>query len=84
MRHCFYCPGERDKDELYLNVVLEYVPDTVYRFCRGFAKAREYVPMIYVKLFVYQLARSLVYLHAPPVCPQLHSYARVFGAPAGK
>ena len=29
LKHCFYCNGEKP-DELYLNLVLEYIPDTVY------------------------------------------------------
>jgi len=30
MKHCFYSNGDKP-DELYLNLVLEYVPDTLYR-----------------------------------------------------
>lgn len=29
-RYFFYCAGDK-KDELYLNLILEYVPETVYR-----------------------------------------------------
>lgn len=64
MKHCFYSNGEKP-DELYLNLVLEFVPDTVYRFCRHFTKNKEFMPVIYVKLFTYQLCRALHYLHAP-------------------
>eukprot|EP01006_Ploeotia_vitrea_P042460 TRINITY_DN66629_c1_g28_i1.p1 TRINITY_DN66629_c1_g28~~TRINITY_DN66629_c1_g28_i1.p1 ORF type:complete len:376 (-),score=33.60 TRINITY_DN66629_c1_g28_i1:218-1345(-) len=64
MKHCFYSNGEK-QDELYLNLVLEYVPDTVYRFCRHFTKNKEFMPVIYVKLFTYQLCRALHYLHSP-------------------
>jgi len=66
MKHCFYCNGDR-ADDLYLNLVLEFFPDTVYRFCRHFSKNKEYLPIIYVKLFVYQLGRALAYLHSPTV-----------------
>nr|ACH72986.1 protein kinase A [Euglena gracilis] len=64
MKHCFYSNGEKP-DELYLNLVLEFVLDTVYRFCRHFTKNKEFMPVIYVKLFTYQLCRALHYLHAP-------------------
>jgi glycogen synthase kinase 3 beta len=64
MRHCFYSNGEKP-DELYLNLVLEFLPDTVYRFSRMFSRQKEYMPLLYVKLFTYQLCRALSYLHNP-------------------
>lgn len=45
--HTFLCP---QKDELYLNLVLEYVPETVYRVARHFTKAKLIIPIIYVKV----------------------------------
>lgn len=60
--------GPAQAEEIYLNLVLEYVPDTVYRVCRMYQKAGETTPMIYVKLFVYQLARSLAYIHGLGIC----------------
>jgi len=63
LKHCFYSNGEKP-DELYLNLVMEFVPDTVLRFCRMFSKQREYMPLIYVKLFAYQLIRAVAYLHS--------------------
>eukprot|EP01059_Diplonema_ambulator_P015816 TRINITY_DN27024_c0_g1_i1.p1 TRINITY_DN27024_c0_g1~~TRINITY_DN27024_c0_g1_i1.p1 ORF type:complete len:365 (+),score=49.95 TRINITY_DN27024_c0_g1_i1:53-1147(+) len=62
MKHCFYSNGEKP-EELYLNLVLEYVPDTVYRFTRHFTKNKEFMPIVFVKLFVYQLSRALNYIH---------------------
>ena len=64
MKHCFYSNGDKP-EELYLNLVLEYVPDTVYRFTRHFTKNKEFMPIIFVKLFVYQLSRALNYIHSP-------------------
>ena len=64
MRHCFYSNGEKP-DELYLNLVLEFLPDTVYRFSRMFSRQKEYMPLLYCKLFAYQLCRALAYLHNP-------------------
>lgn len=53
LRHCFFSTTE--KDELYLNLVLEYVPETVYRVLRHYSKANQRMPMIYVKLYTYQV-----------------------------
>jgi len=53
---------------LYLNLVLEFVPDTVYRVARAFHKKKEYMPILYVKLYAYQLCRSLAYIHGLGIC----------------
>ncbi|OBS72609.1 hypothetical protein A6R68_12822, partial [Neotoma lepida] len=67
LRYFFYSSGEK-KDELYLNLVLEYVPETVYRVARHFTKAKLIIPIIYVKVYMYQLFRSLAYIHSQGVC----------------
>lgn len=38
------------KDEVYLNLVLDFVPETVYRVARHFNKAKTTIPIIYVKV----------------------------------
>ncbi|KAG8143475.1 hypothetical protein E2320_000700 [Naja naja] len=48
LRYFFYSSGEK-KDEVYLNLVLDYVPETVYRVARHFTKAKQTIPVIYVK-----------------------------------
>ncbi|RAL40915.1 hypothetical protein DM860_008613 [Cuscuta australis] len=66
LKHCFFSTTE--KDELYLNLVLEYVPETLYRVSRHYSKANQRMPMIYVKLYTYQIFRSLAYIHGIGVC----------------
>ena len=56
------------KDEVYLNLVLEYVPETVYRASRYFNKLKTTMPMLEVKLYIYQLFRSLAYIHSRGIC----------------
>ena len=38
------------KDEVYLNLVLDYVPETVYRVARHYSRAKQTLPVIYVKV----------------------------------
>lgn len=38
------------KDEVYLNLVLDYVPETVYRVARHYSRAKQTLPMIFVKV----------------------------------
>lgn len=53
LKHCFFSTTE--KDELYLNLVLEYVPETVHRVIKHYNKLNQRLPLIYVKLYTYQV-----------------------------
>ena len=63
-----FCVGILKKDEVYLNLVLEYVPETVYRASRHYAKLKQPMPMLQIKLYMYQLLRSLAYIHSVGIC----------------
>ncbi|KAI3854453.1 hypothetical protein MKX03_036476 [Papaver bracteatum] len=53
LKYCFSSTIE--KDELYLNLVLEYVPETVHRVIKHYNKMNQRMPVIYVKLYNYQV-----------------------------
>ncbi|XP_015077006.1 shaggy-related protein kinase epsilon-like [Solanum pennellii] len=61
LRHCFYSTTE--KNEVYLNLVLEYVSETVYRVSRHYSRVNHHMPIIYVQLYMYQICRALNYMH---------------------
>ncbi|KAG9154863.1 hypothetical protein Leryth_025222 [Lithospermum erythrorhizon] len=61
-KHCFYSTTE--KNELYLNLVLEYVSETVYRVLRSYTRMKQHMPITYVQLYTYQICRALNYLHS--------------------
>jgi len=67
LKHCFYSQGEKP-DELYLNLVLEYIPETVYSISRQHSKAKIALPLLYVKLYLYQLSRALSHIHSLGIC----------------
>lgn len=67
LKQCFYSSGEKP-DEVYLNLVMEYVPDTVYRLCRHYFKMDQTIPLISTKLYTYQLLRSLQHIHSMGIC----------------
>uniref|UniRef100_A0AAY4BM79 Glycogen synthase kinase 3 beta, genome duplicate a n=1 Tax=Denticeps clupeoides TaxID=299321 RepID=A0AAY4BM79_9TELE len=50
LRYFFYSSGDK-KDEVYLNLVLDYVPETVYRVARHYSRAKQTLPMVYVKVW---------------------------------
>ncbi|CAM9383875.1 unnamed protein product [Ectocarpus sp. 12 AP-2014] len=67
LKHCFYSNGDKT-DEIYLNLVLEFVPETVYSVARQYHKSKQTLPILLVKLYLYQLARALAHIHALGIC----------------
>jgi serine/threonine protein kinase len=63
----FVMQGEKP-DELYLNLVLEFVPETVYSISRRHHKHNIPLPLLFVKLYLYQLSRALAHIHALGIC----------------
>ena len=61
LRHCFFSTTE--KDELYLNLVLEYVPETAHRVIKHYSKMNQRMPHIYVKLYFYQVFFVILILY---------------------
>ncbi|XP_028552390.1 shaggy-related protein kinase GSK1 isoform X2 [Dendrobium catenatum] len=67
LKHCFFSTTNRD--ELFLNLVMEYIPESLYRVLRHYSNANQRMPIIYVKLYMYQIFWGLAYIHAVPgVC----------------
>ncbi|KAI9146552.1 CMGC/GSK protein kinase [Paraphysoderma sedebokerense] len=67
LKSFFYSNGEK-KDEVYLNLVLEFIPETIYRASRHYGKAKQNMPFLLIKLYMYQLFRSLAYIHSLGIC----------------
>nr|CAD1835470.1 unnamed protein product [Ananas comosus var. bracteatus] len=61
LKHYFF--STTNKDELYLNLVLEYVSETVYRVAKYYNRMNQNVPLILVQLYTYQICRGLAYIH---------------------
>ncbi|XP_073982048.1 glycogen synthase kinase-3 beta-like isoform X6 [Rhodnius prolixus] len=67
LKYFFYSSGDK-KDEVYLNLVLEYIPETVYKVARHYSKSKQTIPISFIKLYMYQLMRSLAYIHSLGIC----------------
>ena len=51
-KHAFYTQGDKS-DEIYLNIVMEYIPETVFRILKHYNKMKKPVPIVLVKLYAY-------------------------------
>jgi len=63
----FYTNGDKP-DEVYLNVVMDYIPETLSKTIRNCYKSKVQMNMLVVKLYSYQMMRSLAYIHSIGVC----------------
>ncbi|XP_014277984.1 protein kinase shaggy isoform X7 [Halyomorpha halys] len=81
LKYFFYSSGDKmygvtstsrkdqgNKDEVYLNLVLEYIPETVYKVARHYSKSKQTIPISFIKLYMYQVMRSLGYIHSLGIC----------------
>ncbi|KAI3925817.1 hypothetical protein MKX01_003376 [Papaver californicum] len=62
LKHWFFSTTE--KEEVFLNLVLEYVSETVYRVTKHYSRMNQHVPIIFVQLYTYQICRALAYIHS--------------------
>lgn len=53
LKHCFFSTTSRD--ELFLNLVMEYVPETMYRVIKHYNTMNQRMPLIFAKLYTYQV-----------------------------
>jgi serine/threonine protein kinase len=75
LQHCFYSKGDKaptpsqaHEEDVYLNLVMEYIPETIHRTLQNHTKAKKLVPIMYTKVYMYQICRSLAYIHSIGVC----------------
>jgi hypothetical protein len=78
LKYFFYTNGDK-KDEVFLNLVLEFVPETIYKSSRHFSKLKQPMPPILIKVnydfygFRFPFTRFVIDLL--PFCARLISYS---------
>ncbi|ANZ73548.1 BA75_00688T0 [Komagataella pastoris] len=65
MKYYFYDTEEKDE---YLNLILEYIPETLYKSSSYYLQSKRVMPELEIKLYSYQLLRSLNYIHSLGIC----------------
>lgn len=69
LKHAFYTREDKNGEEAtYLNVVMGYCSDTVWKVLKHYNKQKQQVPSVLVMLFSYQLCRACAYIHAIGIC----------------
>mmetsp|Transcript_6927 Transcript_6927/g.12745 ORF Transcript_6927/g.12745 Transcript_6927/m.12745 type:complete len:437 (+) Transcript_6927:178-1488(+) len=65
LKHSFYA---KEKEDVYLNLVMEYVPVTVHHHLKSFTKLKKSIPVFLIRLYMYQISRALAYIHSLGIC----------------
>lgn len=65
--HHFYTEGPKP-NEIFLNLIMEYVPETLHRYTRNLSKTHGGVPPLLAKLYAYQIIRGIGFCHLHGIC----------------
>ena len=65
LRHCF---NFSEGNELYYNLELDFFAENIHRVCQHYSNHKQTLPLVYVKLYMYQVMRALSYLHLIGIC----------------
>ncbi|SOV10878.1 glycogen synthase kinase 3 [Plasmodium gaboni] len=69
LKDYYYTESFKKKEKnIYLNVVMEYIPQTVHKYMKYYSRNNQSLPLFLVKLYSYQLCRALSYLHSKFIC----------------
>jgi len=66
LKNVFHTTDTKD-DGVYLNLVLEYLPENLHQVIKSY-RSHGPIPETLIKVYLYQLCRSLAYLHAKGIC----------------
>lgn len=67
LKHHFVSKGSKEGD-VYLNLVLDYIPETIHSVVKSHNRMHEPVPIMHVKMYMYQLSRALAHIHGLGIC----------------
>ncbi len=67
VHHHFFTRKEETNEE-FLNLVMDYMPDTLYKILRFYYKKNFAFPNALGKIYSYQMLRALAYIHNLSIC----------------
>ena len=64
----FYTNASDNPDEQYLNLIMDYMPENLYKELKSYSRNGRHMPLLLIQLYSYQIIRSLAYIHALGIC----------------
>ena len=68
VHHYFFSQKEDSSKDIYLNLVMDFIPDTLYKILRFYYKQNYEFPNALGKIYSYQMLRALAYMHNISIC----------------
>lgn len=68
VKDCFYSRGNKHNRDVYLNLVMEFIPETIYQTIRAHARIHNTIPFMLTKMYSYQIFRAISYIHKLGIC----------------
>ncbi|CAD8111379.1 unnamed protein product [Paramecium primaurelia] len=70
LRQAFFTQGDNAKntEDIYLNLVMDYIPETLSKVIRNFKNNKKPFPNQSLKIYSYQMLRALAYLQGIGIC----------------
>uniref|UniRef100_A0A6B2L765 Protein kinase domain-containing protein n=1 Tax=Arcella intermedia TaxID=1963864 RepID=A0A6B2L765_9EUKA len=59
---------QREREEVYLNLILGYMPENLYEVSSRYSNRNEQMPMSHIQAYIWQLCRALGYVHSLGIC----------------
>lgn len=66
--HNYFFTQKDSPEKTFLNLVMDYMPDTLYKILRFYYKKNNEFPNALGKIYTYQMFRSLAYIHNLNIC----------------
>lgn len=60
--------SKNDQQEEFLNLVMDFYPETIYTPIINVKKQNQPVPVVLIKYYLYQMIRALGHMHARQIC----------------
>ncbi|EGR33395.1 hypothetical protein IMG5_054600 [Ichthyophthirius multifiliis] len=67
LRYSFLTKDD-EKDDTYLNLVMDFIPETLSKLIRNYKKQQKQLPDLHIKIYAYQMFRGLAYLKGLGIC----------------
>lgn len=64
----YYYHKQTNQDEVYLHLVLEFMPETLFKTSLFYLTRKTTMPLLEIKLYSYQLLRALNFIHCQGIC----------------
>lgn len=64
----YYCYKKGEKNQIFLDLILEYVPETLYQYIKYHTMQKTSISPLEIKVLSYQILRAINYINVQGIC----------------